>query len=159
MRTYLLVLSVALSTLLLGCDSARDSSWHWDRISEFNDYIHNPENLQRDDYGFSYLADVPDIMPNLYALEREGEIIHLDLVFPNVPKTKEVTTYWMEYVSNVPEIIYATANPSSTDYKTKGIELFHMNIWFKPTTIEKVKELISKIEEFGENKESALTRQ
>ena len=93
-------------------------------------------------------------MPSLYALDRKGEIIHIDLVFPNVPKTEEVTRYWLEYVNAAPEIIYATANPSYVDYKTKGVEPFHMNIWFKPTGKQKVKRLIAGIEDFGANRKA-----
>ena len=91
----------------------------------------------------------------------QGEIIHVFLVFPNVPQSEEVSRYWLRYVSDIPEIIYATGPSVSyagdETYRTKGVQPFYTNLWFKPTAEEKVKELIRGIEEFGENKEGPST--
>ncbi len=161
MRTYTLLLIAALLTSLLGCTSSRDSSRHWKRIDEYNEYIRNPKNQKRDEeLGLGYVDNVPDIMPNLHALAQMGEIIHLDLVFPNVPQTREVTTYWMIYVHDIPEIIYAMGYAlyrGDDIYRPKGVQLVHIQLWFKPTAEEKVKELIGGIEKFGENKEEPST--
>jgi len=161
MRTYTLLLIAALLTSLVGCGSSRDSSRHWKRIDEYNEYLHNPKNRKRDEHGLGYIDDIPDIMPSLHALEKMGEIIHVFLVFPNVPQSEEVSRYWLRYVSDIPEIIYATGPSVSyagdETYRTKGVQPFYTNLWFKPTAEEKVKELIHGIEEFGENKEGPST--
>ena len=152
MRVCVGLLFVVFLIPLSGCGSSRDVAWHWDRVDEYNEYLRNSGNRKSDAQGYSYVDDAPDIMPSLCVLEREGEIEHIDLVFPNVPKTEEVAKFWLQFVNGTPSIVYATANPSCPEFTTEGIELFHTNLWFKPSAKAKVKELIGKIEQFGGDK-------
>lgn len=148
MKLGTIVLMTAALMMFCGCDTTHDSAWHWARIKQYNEYIHDPKNLKQDNVG-RYLDNVPDIMPSLYALERKGEITYVDLVFPNVPASREVTKYWMEYCEKTPDIVYATANPSCGEYHTSGIQPFHMNIWGRTTARGRIKELIEGVEGFG----------
>ena len=152
MKLFSIVLCTAVMIFLIqGCDSEKDTKWHWKQIDQYNEYIHNPDNLKQDQHG-TYLDNVPDIMPSLHALEKAGEITHLDLVFPNVPESKEVTKLWMIYCDKEPGILYATGNPSYTEYKTSGTQPVHINIWFKTSVKDKVKQLIKDIGNFTKNK-------
>jgi len=148
MKRYLMLYAILPVAVCCGCDSRNSPSWHWKQIERYNAYIRDPNNL-KEDQSSSYIDDVPDIMPSLYALHKAGEITHLDLVFPNVPQTREVTRYWMAYCEKDADIIYATGNPSYAEFQTSGVQPVHLNIWFKPIAKERVKELINAMEESG----------
>ena len=151
MKRFLLVLSVL--PLFIGCESKHDNAWHWQQIKKHDDYISNLNNIKKDDNGFLLYENTPDIIPSLHALVKKGELTHINLVFPNVPKSKKVTKFWMNYCQNNPEIIYGLANPSYLHYKTKGVQPFHMQLWFKPESKEKIQKFIQQIEKFGNSKE------
>jgi hypothetical protein len=147
MKSFLLLL---ILLFLSGCISKHDSSWHWRQIKKHDDYISNPKNFKN---GFIAYKDMPEIFPSLYALVKKGEITHINLVFPNVPKSKKVIRFWMNYCNNNPDIIYGLATPSYLYYKTKGVQPFHMQLWFKPNSKEKIQKFIQQIEKFGHSKE------
>jgi len=125
-----------------------DSSWHWKRVNEYRQYI-NGEIDKTDYHGYTYHDGEPDILPSLHALEKAAELRKLDLVFPNVPLSPEVTKYWMEFCNATDGMIEGSANLSYSKYKTIGVQPFRMVIWFKPEIEDKVDILIAGIEEFG----------
>ena len=148
MKTYIALL---ISFILVGCTSTKNSAWHWQKIKESHEYSLNPENFKHIGGGL-VACDAPDIMSSLYALEKTGEVIHLDLIFPNVPQSKAVNIYWIKYCKNAPEIIEAWANPSYIEYKTSGVQPFHMQLWFKPEHKAKIQKFIEEIEKFKKKK-------
>ncbi len=127
---------------------------HWQIIEHYRSYVEDPENYQHDPVtGLSYVENPPDIGPSLAALVAKGELNHVDLVFPNVPYSRDVTTYWMHKCQHIHGIVEATANDEYVEFKTTGVQPFHMNIWFKDEAEEEVKELIAGIESFAEQEQ------
>jgi hypothetical protein len=148
MKRYIALL---ISFILIGCTTQKDSTWYWQKIKESQAYANNPDNYKHVGGGL-VACNAPDIMSSLYALEKRGEIIHLDLVFPNVPQSREVSKFWMNYCKQTPGIIEAWANPSYIEYKTQGVQPFHMQLWFKPENKEIIQKFIKEIEKFKNKK-------
>lgn len=145
---YLYIIS--LIALLAGCSQIKkhDVAWHWERVDEYRKYV-NGEISKEQFGGYTYYDGQPDILPTLHALEIASEIDKVDLVFPNVPNSKEVVTYWLEFCNSTEGIIEASANPSYVEFKTAGVQPFRMKIWYKPEAKNEIHKLIAGIEEMG----------
>ena len=123
---------------------------HWEMIQEYRSYLEDPGERKYDPVtGLSYVDDVPEIRPSLALLEAKGQLIHLDLVFPNVPNTPEVRRYWIPKSLEIDGIVEATANPQYWEFPTSGEQPLHINVWFTDEAKEEVKELIAGIESFA----------
>ncbi len=123
----------------------------WKVIREYRAYIEAPSHFKYDPRnGLSYVDDFPEIGPSLAALVAKGELNHVDLVFPNVPRTRDVTRYWMERCQAVEGIVEATGNPEYVEFKMAGVQPLHINIWFTDEAEDQVKKLISELESFSE---------
>jgi len=85
----------------------------------------------------------------------KGELTHIDLVFPNVPKTPEVTKYWMQRCQAIEGIVEATANPEYGEFKTSGTQRLHINMWFTAEAKEAVKKLVSELQSFPKEQGTA----
>ena len=135
--------------LVIGFRVAHEDPWKM--IQERRAYIEEPSHVEHDPRtGLSYLRDVPDIRPALTALVVRGELNHVDLVFPNVPYTSDVTRYWMQKCQAVEGIIEATGNPEYREFKTAGVQPLHINLWFTDEAKPQVKKLISELESFSD---------
>ena len=141
---------VSLIVLLAGCSGVKehDSAWHWKRVHEYREFVKG--EIGKEQFGgYTYHDGQPDILPSLHALRKAAEIDEVDLVFPNVPNSKEVTKYWMTFCNSTEGIIEASANPSYVDFKTIGVQPFRMKVWYKPEAKAKIHELIAGIEALG----------
>jgi len=153
--TYFLVGVLALLCgVVLGLKVSEKD--HWKAIKEYRRWVENPESYEpAGPPGLLVSHDEPpDIGPSLAALEAKGELTHVDLVFPNVPSSREVTRYWMEQCQEIDGLVEATANPEYVEFKTSGLQPFHMNLWFTDEASEQVKELIAEIESFARDHSS-----
>jgi len=69
----------------------------WEVIRRYRKWREDPQSYKPAGPPGLYVAEEPeDIRPSLAALVAKGELIHLDLVFPNVPRSSEVTMYWLQ---------------------------------------------------------------
>ena len=109
--------------------------------------MRNPDNYTTDSSGF-YGAEVPyDPEPSLAALVAKGELEHVDIVLPLVPKSRETNLHWMRFVEARPDtILYATGNPEYVDYKPSGEPPLHLTLWFKQSAKPDVQQLITELE-------------
>jgi len=128
---------------------------HWRAVREHTAYMRDPSNYEPDaSTGFS-VADEPfSVEPHLLALELAGEITHLDIVLPTVPRSRESTKHWMAFCERHPEaIVFATGNPSWVAFKPKGIPPTHLNLWFTYAHEPIIQQLIQELEEMNKGEE------
>lgn len=83
---------------------------------------------------------------SLAALAQAGELVHLDLVFPNVPSTRESNRVWMEWAEKHPDVFEAMGNPIYSSYATAGKQPLHLQLWFRPRAQADVQRLIRDLE-------------
>lgn len=157
-RHYLITFVAFLAGCLVSYSYVRWTSWerqfdiarHWANVNTYNAYMSDPENYKPDPTGLTELhaANVPfDPEPSLAALTAEGELQHVDLVFPLVPANREANLHWMRFVNERPHsILYATGNPEYTYYQTSGAQPLHLNLWFKESARTEVRQLIEELE-------------
>jgi hypothetical protein len=136
--------------LVAGCSGIRepDVSWHWARVHEYQSYLKG-EITKEEFRGYKYYGGQPDILPSLHALHKASELDEVDLIFPNIPKSKEVNKYWLEFCNSTDGIGDGRANQSYADFKTNGQQPFRMQVWYKPEVKDKIQELIAGIEAFS----------
>jgi hypothetical protein len=164
LRTILLTLSSSVMGFLLGVvvsgivftaiSADLSVSRHWKRFNEFNARMRDPKNYQKDLGTGLYTADVPyDPEVSLAVLVDAGELEHVDIVLPLVPKSREANLYWMQFVDERRDtIVYATGNPESVALKPSGEPPLHLNLWFKEAAKRDVQQLIRELEaQFGKN--------
>src|SRR5437879_373419 len=114
--TISVVLGFALgflaSFLLLGRPATMH---HWKVVESYNAFVTNPANYKPDaPTGLSVTTPQGDPMPSLAALVVAGELSHVDLVLPSVPKSGEAGRHWMTFAQAHKEIVFITGNPSYT---------------------------------------------
>jgi hypothetical protein len=123
------------------------TAYHWRAIEKYNALVSNPANWKPEGTtGFSSVTVPNDIEESLAALVGEGELTHLDLVFPRIPKSREAETAWMKYCQTNKQIVYATGNPSYAGTQTSGVQPLHLNLWFRPPDIAVVQRLVQELE-------------
>jgi len=133
--------------LIGGYVSAPSKEKDWDTVREYERFINDRKNYKlNEDTGFYHIDDVPDPVPSLCALHSRGEIEYIDLVFPKVPSNRASNKLWMTFCQARDGIIYATGNPSYTEFKTKGVHPLHLQIWFEERAKPDIKELIELLE-------------
>ena len=124
---------------------------HWRIVERYNAYVRNPANYKPDaSTGLSVTSTPADPTPSLAALVAAGELNHLDLVFPSVPKNREAAQHWMRFCETHKEIVFATGNPSYTAFTAftpAGTQPLHLNIWFRETDQAVVQTLVRELEE------------
>jgi len=99
MRRILVCFLVGLFGLLCGVGMGLKVSEKdpWEVIRRHRKWREDPQSYKPAGPPGLYVAEEPeDIRPSLAALVAKGELIHLDLVFPNVPRSSEVTMYWLQ---------------------------------------------------------------
>lgn len=128
---------------------------HWRAVREYAAYMRDPSNYKPDaSTGFSVADDPFRVEPHLLALELAGELNHLDIVLPSVPKSRESTKHWMAFCESHPEaIVYATGDPSWVAFKPKGIPPTHLHLWFKDADEPIIQQLIAELEEIKTGEE------
>ncbi len=117
---------------------------HWQLVQRFRRDVqdHSGKNIAFSEAGF----ERSDPITSLTALEAAGELVHVNLVLPNVPRSREANLYWMNYVWKRPDIVFATGNPAYVDYKPSGEAPLHLELWFKPIAQPDVQQLIQDLE-------------
>lgn len=124
-----------------------DAERHWEAVNKYNAFVENASNYKPDaQTGLSVTTPPADPLPSLAALVGLGELAHVDLVFPSVPNSSEVTRQWMAFVQQHNEIIYVTGNPTYEEIKPSGTQPLHLNIWFRETNQAVVQKLILELE-------------
>jgi len=121
---------------------------HWKVVESYNAYVTDPTNYKPDTAtGLSVTSPPGDPTPSLAALVAAGELNHVDLVLSTVPKSREAGQHWMTFCQKHKEIVYATGNPSYTEFTPAGIPSLHLNIWFRDADKRIVQTLIRELEE------------
>ena len=121
---------------------------HWHVIERHNAYVRNPANYKPDPAtGLSVTSPPGDPTPSLAALVAVGELSHVDLVLPTVPKSREAGKHWMAFCEVHKEIVYASGNPSYTAFAPAGTQPLHLNIWFRDADQGVVQTLVRELEE------------
>lgn len=141
---YLLTLIILT---LVSCSTAleQSSQWHWERLDEYTKF--RKSEIQREEYkGYTYLGSESDIYPTLHYLTKMSEITHIDLTFPRVISTPEVTNFWMETLSKIDGIIDVHGNHEYVDFKTSGLQPLRLKIWFKPKAKKEIQQFIKTVE-------------
>src|SRR5688500_7661821 len=70
---------------------------HWAAVRAHKEFLYNPENYKPDPATGIRMASPPDAGPSLAALVSAGELEHVDLVFPTVPRTAQATQFWIQW--------------------------------------------------------------
>src|SRR5260221_10291584 len=71
---------------------------HWKVVQSYNAFVTNPANYKPDaPTGLSVTTPPRDPMPSLAALVAAGELSHVDLVLPSVPKSGEAGRHWKTF--------------------------------------------------------------
>ena len=123
----------------------------WEVIRRYRKWREDPQSYKPAGPPGLYVAEEPeDIRPSLAALVAKGELIHLDLVFPNVPRSSEVTMYWLQQCHETEGIVETWGNPEYAEFKTCGPQPLHVNLWFTKEATDEVKELIAAMESFAD---------
>jgi hypothetical protein len=91
----------------------------------------------------------PEYEPSLVALAELGELEYVDLVFPTVPQTREFIHHWMQFCADRDDIIEAHGNPDHFGYQTSGQQPMHLQIWFKKSAADDVRQLIHELEQLA----------
>ena len=139
------VLGFAAHFVFFGHASTKD---HWRVVDHHNAYVRDPANYKPDAAtGLSVTSPPGDPMPSLAALVAAGELRHVDLVLPTVPKSREAGRHWLAFCEAHKEIVYATGNPAYIAFTPAGTQPLHLNIWFRDRDQGVVQTLIRELEE------------
>lgn len=121
---------------------------HWRVVERYNAFVRDPANYKPDPAtGYSVISLPGDPEPSLAALVAAGELNHVDLVFPTVPKSHEAGRHLMAFCEAHKEIVYVTGNPSYTTFTPAGPQPLHLNIWFRDADQGVVQTLVRELEE------------
>lgn len=124
------------------------SKCHWKIVESYNAHVNDPASYKPDSTtGLSVTTPPGDPAPSLAALVAAGELSHVDLVLPTVPKSRDAERHWMKFCESHKEVVYITGNPSYTAFTPAGTEPLHLNIWFRDSDKGVVQTLIRELEE------------
>lgn len=142
-----------LCLLLTRDDRPKSVADHWHVVEAYREYVTNSANYEAVPAtpGLVQLNSeaMPDYVPSLAFLVREGELEHVDLVLPAVRACRETNRYWMKWAQGNQDVFEATGNSSYTDYRPSGEPPLHLNLWFRPRARESVQKLIKDLEDLS----------
>ena len=142
--TISIVLGFAAHLAFFGTQSTKH---HWRVVERYNACVRDSANYKPDtatDLSVTSLRGNP--APSLAALVAAGELSHVDMVLPTVPKSREVEQHWMRFCESHKEIVYATGNPSYMEFTPAGTQPLHLNVWFRDADKGVVQTLIRELE-------------
>lgn len=120
---------------------------HWRIVNEYRERTTNPKYLKEDKtLGMTYFDVTIDPEPSFAALTAAGELVHLDLVLPNVPAHREIHRYWMKWGGDREDVYEMLGNSTYHDYQPAGDPPLHLNIWFHERAKPEVQQLIQDLE-------------
>ncbi len=143
---FLVGVSVA-KRVPLGAEASVE--WHWKRVNDYRAFMNDSKNYSAVP-GTGLNASTPpyDPVPSLIALDRAGEIDHIDVVLPNVPYYNAETTHHCLdfYDAHKEDILWATGNPSYTGITISGTPPIRLNLWFRKLPRTDIQKLIEELE-------------
>jgi hypothetical protein len=139
------VLGFAAHLAFFGTQSTKH---HWRVVERCNACVRDSANYKPDAAtGLSVTSWPGDPAPSLAALVAAGELSHVDIVLPTVPRSGETGQHWMRFCESHKEIVWATGNPSYTEFTPAGTQPLHLNVWFRDADKGVVQTLIRELEE------------
>lgn len=145
-----LVVGFALGALAMrDWGPPKSTAYHWRVVNAYRAYINDPANYKYDSRtGLSSATLLPDPEPSLFALVNAGELSYLDLIFPNVEPTTDVHRRWLKFAEENPDVLHAVGNSAEGfgAIDTSGKEPLHLKIWFRPSAMGAVKQLIKELD-------------
>lgn len=118
---------------------------HWRVVNEFVAARSDPTKLKSDGK-FKYISVPADYDRSLALLVTMGEVHLVEVILPNVPKTRESVRFWMQRAKDYPEIIEMLGMPEWAEYRPAGTQPFFMKCWVREKDIGSVWKLSSEIE-------------
>lgn len=114
---------------------------HRKSVAQYAEYVHGLAE------GIGSVSEMPpDPIVSLAFLVQAGELYHLDVTFPSVPaSSKEASEIWRKFVREDKGVVCSYANHSSQIFP-EGEQVFHLNIWFRPSSKDGVRDLVKEIE-------------
>jgi len=112
---------------------------HWRVVERYRALTRNPGSI--------VITPPAHHALSLAALVEAGELVHLDLVLPSVPKNRESNRLWMQWAQKHEDVFEATGNPPYADYKPSGEQPLHLRLWFRPRASSDVQRLIQDLED------------
>ena len=118
---------------------------HWKIVRDYRDAIRNPDNYKRDAQSGLGMMSVPDISVSLAYLVAAGEIVHADVVLPEVPRSRAAVTHWLAWAEDRDDIWEMTGQYGSP-FEVEGELPLHLNIWYDESGHGDIQELIQELE-------------
>lgn len=131
------LLSLCVTALVLSNDRLQ-ARYHWWRLNVYLHYVNSPRN--------GPVEEPFDIRPSLASLVSLRELDEVDIVLPHVAATRDVTVHLNNFTRRHSQIVFATSNPTYTRFPVSGDQPLHLQLWFRPSSHNTVRELIESLE-------------
>lgn len=118
---------------------------HWKIVRDYRNALRDPTNYERDPQTGLGMMSVPDISVSLAYLVAAGEIVHADVVLPEVPRSRAAVTHWLAWADGRDDIWEMTGQ-YSTPFEVRGELPLHLNIWYDESAHDDIQELIRELE-------------
>jgi hypothetical protein len=118
---------------------------HWKIVRDYRDAIRNPANYEHDPQSGLSSMSVPDISVSLAYLVAAGEIVHADVVVPEVPRSRTAVKHWLAWAQDRNDIWEMTGQ-YGTPFEVRGELPLHLNIWYDESAHDDIQELIRELE-------------
>jgi len=120
---------------------------HWKLVDAYRKHMSDSANERTHPDGLVGIQEPFPIEPSVTFLAAVGELKHVDLVLPTVPRKTKFNRHWMEFVNQRSEkILYGTGNPEYVDFKPTGDSPMRFQLWFRPEATEDIRRLIRELE-------------
>ncbi len=138
------LLGGCVGTLLVGMllwhNRALQARYHWWKVESYLRHLKSAQSS-------SGIEDPFDVMPSLAALVSLEELDYVDLVFPDVSPTDEVTRDLQLYFRRSQGIVFMEFNPEFGEIQPSGQQPLHLQLWFRKRGHDEVRRLIQRIED------------
>jgi hypothetical protein len=121
--------------------------YHWHKVDTYIQHVNNPANAHSTPDGLVAVTDPYDAMPSLAILVSLNELEYMDLVFPNVAPSREVSGYLNTFYREHQSIVFIQWNSESRRVDISGHQPLHLQAWYRPSGADDAKSLIESIEQ------------